>query len=611
MTESNNNPIPGRGFLGEVADEIGAALINNPQLEFSMISRTEKVIQKAEDYGQYVRTEWQMAKEAGRTLYDEDKDKEKWFWWTAYSNDFMLGRSVYFANDESMRVQFYIQGKPKPDPLSYLLSMIWGSVGEAHGALELLDYQFVLLAIIHDAQNWQAGRKRIYFNPLEEKTLSDRLCQAVWDHLESKIELYDYRDVKNTIKTALQTIKANLKQVPKNAKDDNTMIHESNKEKSRKLHEIADALEGWRKYDEEVTNAAEWGTPPAKQTIRKAMTLLVSNLALLNECRSEYGCHSPLQQCFMAIEQAASLQKTADLGDFKGWTRDFTKPHLWGGEKRSLADECVRYANEVDREIAQKPRDGGDTYTISAQQVSCGDGAQHAHRDINTITAEPRQGDEESKSDREGIIEAKPPEILGKILWIWRHWRDHWMLVCAGIFVLVVMAIFALPKFHLFGNRSQETHLEAENILDKPIVVANATVEVKIASDWDFDGRVANTKAHLAFVKGDKPMLITSAIGYTASQTGNDEVVYKAKLDMDAKDSAVGNPASFLKDADYIQIEFGRMPSDSSVLGGDAICIINNSVSLKFSIAPQRVVNNRIFIRDLSESLQVLNEPNM
>jgi len=149
---------------------------------------------------------------------------------------------------------------------------------------------------------------------------------------------------------------------------------------------------------------------------------------------------------------------------------------------------------------------------------------------------------------------------------------------------------------------------ETENALLKPIVIASATVEVKIMYDWDFNGRVANTKAYLAFVKGDKALLITSSIGYTADQTGNDEVIYKAKLDMDAKDSAVGNPVSFLKDAEYIQIEFGRMPSDSGVLEGDVICIINNSVRLEFSVPPQKLVNNRIFIRNLSESLQVLNE---
>ena len=83
------------------------------------------------------------------------------------------------------------------------------------------------------------------------------------------------------------------------------------------------------------------------------MTLLVENLALLNECKNKYGCFSSLSQCFMAIEQAASWPKTKDLGDYRAWTRDFTERHLWGGEKRSLADECIRYANEVDRETEQ------------------------------------------------------------------------------------------------------------------------------------------------------------------------------------------------------------------------------------------------------------------
>ena len=124
----------------------------------------------------------------------------------------------------------------------------------------------------------------------------------------------------------------------------------TSKEKAKKLHEIADALEEWGKYNEKVTNAAEWGTPEAKQIIRKAMTLLVDNLVLLNECKNKYGCHSPLQQCFMMIEQVASWPKTKDLGDCRGWRCDFTERPLWDGEKRSFADECVRYANEVDRE---------------------------------------------------------------------------------------------------------------------------------------------------------------------------------------------------------------------------------------------------------------------
>ncbi len=125
------------------------------------------------------------------------------------------------------------------------------------------------------------------------------------------------------------------------------------KEKAKKLHEIADALEEWGKYSEKVTNAAQWRTPEAKLIIRQAITLLVDNLVLLNECKNQYGLHSPLQQCFLGIEQVASLPQTTDFGDYRGWTRDFTERHLWGGEKRSLADECIRYANKVDRETQQ------------------------------------------------------------------------------------------------------------------------------------------------------------------------------------------------------------------------------------------------------------------
>ena len=185
--ESNNNSISDKNesisFLAEIANETDKAIANNPQLKSSMIKHIEKVIQKAEEYGQYLRTEWQKAKEAGLTQHDENKDKEKWFWWTAWGQDNWQGKLVYFADDEFLDVQFYIEGKPKPDPLGYLSSMIWGSRGQDYEGLELLDYQFVLLSIIHDAQNWQAGRKRIYFNPLEKKTLSDRLCRAVWHHL--------------------------------------------------------------------------------------------------------------------------------------------------------------------------------------------------------------------------------------------------------------------------------------------------------------------------------------------------------------------------------------------------------------------------------------------
>ncbi len=146
-----------QGDLAEIAAQIDEVTVGHPEKKAKFCKHIQKVIEEAEKYGQYLRSQWQKAKKSGLIYYDEKKDKEDWSWWTAYSNDFMMGRPVYFSGDECLDVQFYILGKPKPDPLSYLCSMIWGAVGQPYEGLELLDYQFVLLAIIHDAQNWRAS----------------------------------------------------------------------------------------------------------------------------------------------------------------------------------------------------------------------------------------------------------------------------------------------------------------------------------------------------------------------------------------------------------------------------------------------------------------------
>ncbi len=211
LNESQKQLHP-KNYLAEVSEQINGFIVGHPAKKNKFCEHIEKVIRKAEEYGKYLRTEWQKAKEAKLTQYDEDKDKEKWFWWTAFTNDLMTGDSVYFANDECLDVQFYIEGKPKQDPLGYLSSMIWGCVGQDYKGLERLDYQFVLLIIIHDAQNLQAGRERIYFNPLEGEGLSERLCRSVWHRLESYETPYEFKDVRQTIETAIRAVKANLEQ---------------------------------------------------------------------------------------------------------------------------------------------------------------------------------------------------------------------------------------------------------------------------------------------------------------------------------------------------------------------------------------------------------------
>ena len=149
-------------------------------------------------------------------MEQRQKSKDEWFVWDGLFYDWGMESYVYFASDDRLddclEVHFYMEREREPDPLSYLHSMICASVGRKYEGLELLDYQFILLAIIHDAQSWSAGRVRIYFDPEEGKGLSDRLCRAAWQSLKNmQVPTYLFnKDTRRIINTALRAVKANL-----------------------------------------------------------------------------------------------------------------------------------------------------------------------------------------------------------------------------------------------------------------------------------------------------------------------------------------------------------------------------------------------------------------
>lgn len=148
--------------------------------------------------------------------------------------------------------------------------------------------------------------------------------------------------------------------------------------------------------------------------------------------------------------------------------------------------------------------------------------------------------------------------------------------------------------------------LEAESPLRRPISAATATVEVSIESEEEINTTYMGSGGYLAFGKGTKTLLATSSRQCTARQTGNREIIYRAVFTMDAADSAVGRPVSFLKESEYLQIEFKPIPANSKVLGGRVICIINSSLSFEFPIPAQTTRENKIFIRDIEEFRKML-----
>jgi hypothetical protein len=150
--------------------------------------------------------------------------------------------------------------------------------------------------------------------------------------------------------------------------------------------------------------------------------------------------------------------------------------------------------------------------------------------------------------------------------------------------------------------------LEAETPYHKPIAAVSTTVEVLIESQEQISTRYMDMGGYVAFGKGTEVLLATTGRECAAKQTGKGEVVYRGIFTMDAADSAMGRPVTFLNEAEYLQLNFKPMPPDSKVLAGNVICVINNSLRFEFVVPPQTTRDNMFFIRDLATFKATLGE---
>ncbi len=133
------------------------------------------------------------------------------------------------------------------------------------------------------------------------------------------------------------------------------------------------------------------------------------------------------------------------------------------------------------------------------------------------------------------------------------------------------------------------------------IRTATATVEVTILSEENIYINYMDSGGYIAFKKNNQALLTMSSTRCTAKQTGEGKVIYSAIFNMYAKDKAVGKPVYFIKDSDYIQIEFVPMPEKSKVLSGEAICTFNNNVRIEITILPQETKEKKISVSDLKD----------
>lgn len=93
---------------------------------------------------------------------------------------------------------------------------------------------------------------------------------------------------------------------------------------------------------------------------------------------------------------------------------------------KAALERVCQSNHKTDKKKEQETRDDGDTYNINAEHVSLGDKAQHAGRDINTITPEPKK-----EKGGWGLVK-KISLILGifltilLIIWTFIQIRNHY-----------------------------------------------------------------------------------------------------------------------------------------------------------------------------------------
>jgi len=143
--------------------------------------------------------------------------------------------------------------------------------------------------------------------------------------------------------------------------------------------------------------------------------------------------------------------------------------------------------------------------------------------------------------------------------------------------------------------------VEATARYKQKIRTATATVEVTILSEEKIYTNYMDSGGYITFKKNNQTLLTMSSTKCTAKQTGEGKVIYSAIFNMHAKDKAVGKPVYFIKDSDYIQIEFVPMPEKSKVLSGEAICTFNNDVRIEITILPQETKEKKISVSDLKD----------
>ncbi len=90
-------------------------------------------------------------------------------------------------------------------------------------------------------------------------------------------------------------------------------------------------------------------------------------------------------------------------------------------------------------------------------------------------------------SEREGMIEAKPPELFQNILWILKYGKNHWKIIVLAVIILVVIGLLKIVPFNKKSADIKQTATRNDNIQaatsgdNSPIVGGNYVAGNKVS----------------------------------------------------------------------------------------------------------------------------------
>jgi len=183
----------------------------------------------------------------------------------------------------------------------------------------------------------------------------------------------------------------------------------------------------------------------------------------------------------------------------------------------------------------------------------------------------------------------------------WLQWVSIGLVFCSG---------FLQVGKYLIDKRERQlaaiAQAEQLNPAAQPIRTGTVTIEVVAQSTDQINATFMDRGGYVAFGNGNDALLVLSGTESRAAQDGQGEVVWRGVFEMDVSDPSVGKPVRYLLGAEYLQINFAKLPQGTRIKRGIAVVTINSAVRLEIPVPEQQMSDDRIFVRGLQPFLESL-----